>query len=89
MSSPLFPSRFEILSSEGRINARLFIEKSKPVFAADDMPPEPESTRLNMRRAKFTIRMWQGGQEQSCRPGDLGSGVMPGVINGTDTFVLY
>jgi hypothetical protein len=66
----------------------LLFEKSKLVVATDDKPPAPQSTELNMRRGNFTIRMWQRGQEQSCRPGALGGDVMDGFVNDTGEFVL-
>jgi hypothetical protein len=64
------------------------MEKSKLVVSGDDMPPAPESIELNMRRGDFTIRMWQRGQEQPCRPDALGGGVMGGFVNDTGDFVL-
>jgi hypothetical protein len=91
-----FRSRYLVFKKESsgwRTDVILLTEKSKLVVAADDVPPAPESTELNMRRGNFTIRMWQGAQEQSCleqscRPAALGGGVTDGFVYDTGEFIL-
>ena len=64
---PLFPSQSAPGLKEWNMDARVFLEKSRMVSAADDMPPEPKSTHLNALRAKWAVQMRRNGQDRSGR----------------------